>query len=105
MIRKYFPRIARRWGEMHLSAKNALLSPIEISHIYVDMICLSCTLRPFHAIQDTMRDLPKYLTQDDLRRFFAAIDSPRDHALFAVIYHYSLRVDEAAARSSAKVTL
>ena len=44
-----------------------------------------------------MRDLPRYLTQDELRQFFAAIDSPRDLALFAVIYHYGLRVDEAAA--------
>ena len=40
--------------------------------------------------------LPKYLTQDELRQFFAAITSPRDRALFAVIYHYGLRVDEAA---------
>jgi integrase/recombinase XerD len=39
--------------------------------------------------------LPKYLTQDELRRFFAAIPSPCDRALFAVIYHYGLRVDEA----------
>ena len=39
--------------------------------------------------------LPKYLTQDKLHRFFAAISSPRDSALFAVIYHYGLRVDEA----------
>jgi integrase/recombinase XerD len=44
-----------------------------------------------------MRTLPKYLTQDELRRFFAVIDSPRDRALFAVIYHYGLRVDEATA--------
>jgi integrase len=42
-----------------------------------------------------MRTLPKYLTQDELKRIFAAIDSPRDRALFAVIYHYGLRVDEA----------
>jgi integrase len=42
-----------------------------------------------------MRTLPKYLTQDELTRFFAAIDAPRDWALFAVIYHYGLRVDEA----------
>jgi integrase/recombinase XerD len=42
-----------------------------------------------------MRTLPKYLTQDELTRFFAAIDSLRDRALFAVIYHYGLRVDEA----------
>ena len=41
------------------------------------------------------RHLPKYLTQEELARFFAAIRSPRDRALFAVIYHYGLRVDEA----------
>ena len=42
-----------------------------------------------------MTRLPKYLTQDELHRFFAVIPSPRDRALFAVIYHYGLRVDEA----------
>lgn len=42
-----------------------------------------------------MRTLPKYLTQDELKRFFAAIDSPRDRALFGLIYHYGLRVGEA----------
>jgi integrase/recombinase XerD len=42
-----------------------------------------------------MRPLPKYLTQDELKRFFDAITSPRDRALFALIYHYGLRVDEA----------
>src|SRR6266705_1599566 len=41
--------------------------------------------------------LPKYLTQDELHRFFSAIPSPRDRTLFAVIYHYGLRVDEATA--------
>ncbi len=35
------------------------------------------------------------LPSDELARFFAAIPSPRDRALFAVIYHYGLRVDEA----------
>jgi integrase/recombinase XerD len=44
-----------------------------------------------------MQHLPKYLTQDELSRFFATIPSPRDRALFAVIYHYGLRVDEATA--------
>jgi hypothetical protein len=29
--------------------------------------------------------LPKYLTQDEPRRFFAVIHSSRDRALFAVI--------------------
>ncbi len=42
-----------------------------------------------------MTTLPKYLTQDELKRFFAAIDSPRDRALFGLIYHYGLRVGEA----------
>src|SRR5215831_19209125 len=44
-----------------------------------------------------MMALPKYLTQDELQRFFKVITSPRDRALFALIYHYGLRVDEAAA--------
>jgi len=44
-----------------------------------------------------MRTLPKYLTQDELKRFFDAIGSARDRALFALIYHYGLRVDEATA--------
>jgi integrase len=39
--------------------------------------------------------LPKYLTQDELTRFFRAIPDPRDRALFAFIYHYGLRVEEA----------
>jgi integrase len=41
--------------------------------------------------------MPKYLTQDELQRFFKVITSLRDRALFALIYHYGLRVDEAAA--------
>ena len=43
-----------------------------------------------------MSTLPKYLTQDELQRFFKAITSPRDRALFVLIYHYGLRVEEAA---------
>jgi integrase/recombinase XerD len=42
-----------------------------------------------------MNRVPKYLTQDELTRFFAVISTPRDRALFAAIYHYGLRVDEA----------
>jgi integrase len=42
-----------------------------------------------------MTPIPKYLTQDELKRFFAVIDSPRDKALFSLIYHYGLRVGEA----------
>ena len=44
-----------------------------------------------------MHTLPKYLTQDELKRFLKAITSPRDRALFGLIYHYGLRVDEATA--------
>jgi integrase len=42
-----------------------------------------------------MPPLPKYLTQDELKRFFAAIGAPRDKDLCGVIYHYGLRVGEA----------
>ncbi len=39
--------------------------------------------------------LPRYLTPEEVTRFFAVISSPRDRALFALIYHYGLRVEEA----------
>jgi integrase/recombinase XerD len=38
--------------------------------------------------------LPKYLTQNDIRAFFAVIPDLRDRALFSLIYHYGLRVSE-----------
>src|SRR5499427_8919062 len=53
--------------------------------------------RASHPSGYAMTTLPKYLTQDELHRFFKVITSPRDCALFALIYHYGLRVDEAAA--------
>ena len=53
----------------------------------------------------TMSQIPKYLTQDELRRFFKVITSPRDRAMFALIYHYGLRVDEAAALTVEDVDL
>jgi integrase/recombinase XerC len=40
------------------------------------------------------QQLPRYLTQDELRRFFAVISLPRDLALFALMYHHGLRVGE-----------
>ena len=43
---------------------------------------------------DFVTTLPKYLTQDELKRFFA-IELPRDKALFGVIYYYGLHVGEA----------
>ncbi len=39
--------------------------------------------------------LPRYLTQEEVTRLFKVISSPRDRALFALIYHYGLRVEEA----------
>lgn len=39
--------------------------------------------------------LPRYLTQEEVQRFFSVISSPRDRALFALIYHYGLQVEEA----------
>jgi integrase/recombinase XerD len=46
-----------------------------------------------------MLPLPKYRTQDELKRFFAVVDSPRDRALFGLIYHYGLGVSEALMRT------
>ena len=40
--------------------------------------------------------LPRYLTQDKVRRFLAAVAGPRDRALFALVYLYGLRVGEVA---------
>lgn len=37
----------------------------------------------------------KYLRQVELEQFFALITNNRDRALFAIIYHYGLRVSEA----------
>jgi integrase len=38
--------------------------------------------------------LPRYFTQEQLQRFFAVIDSPRDRAMFALAYQCGLRVGE-----------
>jgi site-specific recombinase XerC len=37
---------------------------------------------------------PRYLTQDEVRRFFAVITDRRDRALFVLMYHHGLRVGE-----------
>jgi integrase/recombinase XerD len=42
-----------------------------------------------------MAPLPKYLSQDEPKCFFAAIALPRDRALFGFIYRYGLLVGEA----------
>jgi len=38
--------------------------------------------------------LPRYLTQEELRAFFAVIADPRDRTLFTIVYLYGLRVSE-----------
>lgn len=40
------------------------------------------------------QQLPKYLAQDEVRRFFRVIEDPRDRLLFLIIYLYGLRVGE-----------
>jgi integrase/recombinase XerC len=37
---------------------------------------------------------PRYLTQDEIGRFFAVVANLRDRALFALMYHHGLRVGE-----------
>jgi len=49
--------------------------------------------------------LPRYLTQPELRAFFATIDSERDQALFALTYLYGLRVGEVALHERGDVDL
>lgn len=36
----------------------------------------------------------KYLTEDEIERFFRAVDAPRDRALFRLAYHRGLRARE-----------
>ena len=41
------------------------------------------------------RQLPKYMTQEEVKKFLSQITNARDKALFSLIYHYGLRVSEA----------
>jgi len=49
--------------------------------------------------------LPRYLSQEEVRSFFAVIVDPRDRALFALIYLYGLRVGEVALLTRGDVDL
>lgn len=49
---------------------------------------------PHHLV--LLPRLPRYFTQDELRRFFDVVEDQRDRALFALIYHHGLRVGEVA---------
>ena len=40
--------------------------------------------------------IPRCLPQEEVARFFAAIEPPRDRALFSLVYLYALRVSEVA---------
>lgn len=43
-----------------------------------------------------VQQVPRYLTQEEAQAFFGVITDLRDQALFALIYHYGLRVSEVA---------
>lgn len=49
--------------------------------------------------------LPRYLTQEEVRSFFRAIDDPRDRVLFTFIYLYGLRVAEVGLHTVGDVVL
>lgn len=53
------------------------------------------TLLPPLSIQPLPHQRPpRYLTQDEVGRFFAVVGDLRDHALFGLMYHHGLRVGE-----------
>ncbi len=51
-------------------------------------------LTPLSIQPHPHQQLPRYLTQDEARRFFDAASDPRDRALFTLMYLHGLRVGE-----------
>jgi integrase/recombinase XerC len=51
-------------------------------------------LTPLSIQPHPHQQLPRYLTQDEARRFFQVVRDPRDRALFALMYFHGLRVGE-----------
>jgi integrase/recombinase XerC len=49
---------------------------------------------PIVSNWSTSQRPPRYLTQAEVQALFSVITDPRDRALFALIYHYGLRVAE-----------
>lgn len=57
------------------------------------------------ALPSSIARPPRYLSQTEVRAFFAAIDDGRDRLLFGLIYLYGLRVSEVALLSCGDVDL
>lgn len=58
--------------------------------------CTRLTPHPLPHPASPLQRLPRYLTQPEVEAFFRVIHDGRDRALFALIYHYGLRVGEVA---------
>ena len=58
--------------------------------------CTRLTPHPLPHPSSPLQRLPRYLTQAEVVAFFRAISDLRDGTLFALIYHYGLRVVEVA---------
>lgn len=57
---------------------------------------LACPILPHrHGLKQPQR-LPRPVQEDDLRRFFAVVDSPRDRAMFTLMLRCGLRISEVA---------
>lgn len=55
---------------------------------------LICPVRPYRHTLRLEHRLPRSVPAADLKRFFAVIDSPRDHAIFLLMLRCGLRISE-----------